>query len=284
MLRSDAHPAPAGRQVRRRRRCRHVAAPCGRSDRRLGTAVAQRVVACGIEPGFGQIAESRAATARRRWRRRTGRRARTRRSAYRCRRPAVAIARPAACRRPPAPQPYEDAAPPSEKSSRAQAQVTRPPSAAPKPRSRSSRTAPVGDSRPASCATWRRCGSAGPKFRDASAAALAAPNTPAPTGLAHRMRAPSSRPQPRRQGARRMNGQPWIAHALQLEIGAVHGHRTFDVFWLLPGAIGHARQPNSRQYRVRHRQGPRLPLRNPAKARITLIRPAVMDLRGPRYV
>jgi hypothetical protein len=37
------------------------------------------------------------------------------------------------------------------------------------------------------------------------------------------------RPQPRRQRARRVNGQPWVGYALHLEIGAGHGHRAFDV-------------------------------------------------------
>ena len=80
---------------------------------------------------------------------------------------------------------------PSAKSSRAQPQVTSAPRLAPKPRSRSSRIAPEIGSRLASCATWRRCGSAGPKILFANSGACAAPNRLAPTGLAHRIRVPS---------------------------------------------------------------------------------------------
>ena len=80
---------------------------------------------------------------------------------------------------------------PSGKTSSAQEQVISLPSAAPKPRSRSSRIAPVGGSRPASCAICRRLVSAGPNVFFASAAPLAAPNNRAPTGLAHRTRLPS---------------------------------------------------------------------------------------------
>ena len=49
------------------------------------------------------------------------------------------------------------------------------PAAAPKPRSRSIRTAPPGLSCVASCAIWRRCGSAGPKILSLSAAGSGAP-------------------------------------------------------------------------------------------------------------
>ena len=80
----------------------------------------------------------------------------------------------------------------SANSSRAQLQVTSAPSGTPKPRSRSSRTAPDGNNRPAICATWRRCASAGPKVFLARIAPLAAPNSFAPTGLAHRMLTPST--------------------------------------------------------------------------------------------
>ena len=52
---------------------------------------------------------------------------------------------------------------PSGKSSREQPQVASMPGAAPKPCNRSSRTAPFAGRRPASRATCRRCGSAGPK-------------------------------------------------------------------------------------------------------------------------
>ena len=80
---------------------------------------------------------------------------------------------------------------PSAKSNLALPQVTSVPSAEPKPRSGSSLIAPVGSSRLASCATCRRCGSAGPNVMLASSAPLAAPNNLAPTGLAHQIRAPS---------------------------------------------------------------------------------------------
>ena len=81
---------------------------------------------------------------------------------------------------------------PSANSSRAQPQVASVPSAAPKPRSRSSRIAPEAGSLAESCATWRRCASAGPKILLARLAPLAAPNNFAPTGLAHRIRVPST--------------------------------------------------------------------------------------------
>jgi hypothetical protein len=80
---------------------------------------------------------------------------------------------------------------PSGKSSRAQLQVASIPGEAPKPRRRSSRTAPAGDNRPPSCAIWRRPGSAGPIVFLANAATLAAPSTRAPTALAHNTCAPS---------------------------------------------------------------------------------------------
>jgi hypothetical protein len=82
-------------------------------------------------------------------------------------------------------------APPSEKFSREQAQVISPPSAAPKPRSRSSRTVPPGGSRLASWITWRRCGLAGPNARAARSAPLRASSAWAPTGLAQNTRVPS---------------------------------------------------------------------------------------------
>ena len=84
------------------------------------------------------------------------------------------------------------AALPSLTSRRLQAQVVSVPSAAPKPRSRSRRGAALMVRRGASLATWRRRPSAGCKGWAVSAALLLAPNTRAPTGLAHRMRAPSS--------------------------------------------------------------------------------------------
>src|ERR1700730_9207926 len=65
------------------------------------------------------------------------------------------------------------------------------PGGAPKPRSRSSRIAPYGGRRPASCATRRRGASAGPKVLAARPKLLAAPNRRAPTGLAQRIRVPS---------------------------------------------------------------------------------------------
>src|SRR4030081_2679908 len=66
------------------------------------------------------------------------------------------------------------------------------PRAAPKPRSRSSRMAPFDGSLTANRVTWRRCKSAGPKIFFASAAPWAAFNSRAPTGLAQRMRVPST--------------------------------------------------------------------------------------------
>jgi len=74
---------------------------------------------------------------------------------------------------------------------REQPQVANMPGVAPKPCNRSSRTAPFASRRPARRATCRRCGSAGPKVFLASALLLSAPNTRAPTGLAHRIRVPS---------------------------------------------------------------------------------------------
>ena len=63
--------------------------------------------------------------------------------------------------------------------------------AAPKPRSRSSRTAPFAGRRPASCATCRRCGSAGPNIFSRERRAVGRAEQRAPTGLAHRIRVPS---------------------------------------------------------------------------------------------
>jgi hypothetical protein len=79
----------------------------------------------------------------------------------------------------------------SAKLSRAQPQVTSRPSGAPKPRSRSSRIASEEGNFLARCAIWRRCESAGPKTLSVSAAPLVAPNSLAPTGLAHKIREPS---------------------------------------------------------------------------------------------
>ena len=81
---------------------------------------------------------------------------------------------------------------PSGKSSREQPQVMSMPGAAPKPRKRSIRMAPLAGNWLASRAAWRRCGSAGPKFLAASSVLSLAPNTAARRGLAHRMRLPSA--------------------------------------------------------------------------------------------
>ena len=81
---------------------------------------------------------------------------------------------------------------PSGKSSREQPHVISMPGAAPKPRNRSIRTAPLAGSWWASRATWRRCGSAGPGFRAASSALPEAPNTLAPARFAHTIRVPSA--------------------------------------------------------------------------------------------
>jgi hypothetical protein len=81
---------------------------------------------------------------------------------------------------------------PSAKSSRAQPHVISMPGAAPKPRSRSIRTAPLAGKSRASRATRRRCGSAGPKILAASSVRSRAPSTAAPAELAHRICAPSA--------------------------------------------------------------------------------------------
>ena len=103
-----------------------------------------------------------------------------------------------------------------------QPQVASMPGAAPNPCKRSSRIAPFAGNRPASRAICRRCGSAGPKIFSASAAALAAPNRRAPTGLAHRIRVPSVDHSHAGRAARRVYRQSRIAEALQLEFRMIH--------------------------------------------------------------
>ena len=100
--RPASRPARSAQPARHRRRCRRAAAPCGRCQRafRSGPASARR---CARRRGrLRKDCESRAGIAPRRWRRRTCRRWRRRRSACRCLRPGVAAARPAASRGRPA--------------------------------------------------------------------------------------------------------------------------------------------------------------------------------------
>ena len=172
------------------------------ADRRFDAALPQRVVARFVEAGFSEIAKAeqrRAASLAPT----TCRRGQTPRSAAsmpctsRCNRSTSGIARPAgsaATIR----MPWM----PSAKSSRAQPQVMSAPSGAPKPRSRSSRTAPVGGKPAGELCDLAAVRIRRPESLAASAAALAAPNSLAPTGLAHRILRAVGRPQPGGEHAR----------------------------------------------------------------------------------
>ena len=111
---------------------------------------------------------------------------------------------------------------PSANSSRAQPQVMSVPSAAPKPRRRSSRIAPVGGSRWASCTTCRRCWSAGPKVFLGEARAVGRAEQPGADGIGPQHPRAVGRPEPCGEGARCMHRQSRIADALQLEFRVVH--------------------------------------------------------------
>ncbi len=118
--------------------------------------------------------------------------------------------------------------PPSGNSSCEQAQVIKLPSAAPKPRRRSSRIAPLAGNREPSWAIWRRWVSAGPKVLANRSAALLGAEQSRADRIGPQHTGAVARPQPDRLVAGGVYGQPCIANAPQLKIRIVHRHFMTD--------------------------------------------------------
>ena len=159
---------------------------------------------------------------------------------------------------------------PSKNSSREQPHVMSMPGAAPKPRNRSIRIAPSADSRLASRATWRRCGSAGPKILAASSAGVARAEHGGAGGIGPQDAHAVGRPQPGRQGAFRVRRQPRIAFDLPQKFRPVHRLDLDRAGFVLarprPGKINGSLVSPARAWQV---HGPAA--RVPSKAEITLI-------------
>ena len=133
---------------------------------------------------------------------------------------------------------------PSANSSRAQPQVTSMPSAEPKPRSRSSRIAPLSGNLPASCATWRRCASAGPKRFLGEGRAIGRAEQSGADRIGPENPRAVDRPEPGGQGACRMHRQSRIADASQLEFRIIHRNDMIRLARRLPGDGFRYRRPN----------------------------------------